>query len=618
MRELLVVVAAVLAVPAVAAAQVVKLGPELQVNTYTTEQQRRPSVAVDAEGNFVVVWQSFGEDGHGEGVFARRYDASSVPRGAAFRVNTYTTQSQSVPEVASDPSGNFVVVWTGQINPVFGTDIFAQRYDASGAVQGTNFVVNTYTTGTQHSPAVTMDAMGRFVVTWEGAGQSDADGGILFRPFDAAGNPAFDPAQANTYTTGAQIRPAIASEPAGHFMITWQGAGQDGSGNAVFARWFNRTTFASTPAVRVNAYTTGEQQVPSVAAGLGGDFLVAWQSTGQDGSVDGVFARRFNGPTITLGSEFAVNTFTSANQSAPSVASDAAGNFVVVWSGNQDPEASTGGVHGRRFDASGAPIEGDFHVNTYTTGRQNAGVVSAVPNGTFVVAWESSDQMGGTYEIFAQRLGPDLIFADDFETGDTSRWSASMTDGGDLTVSGAAALAGSALGLQGVVDDAAGIFVADESPLNEDRYRARFYFDTNGFDPGEAQGRLRTRILLVLEEAPVRRLAAIVLRRQLGAFSLLGRARRDDNSQANTGFFPIADGEHFVEIDWRRSSGPDASDGSFEMFIDGTSVSLLTGLDNSLSSVDFVRLGALSVKAGASGTLFWDEFESRRASYIGP
>jgi hypothetical protein len=47
-------------------------------------------------------------------------------------------------------------------------------------------------------------------------------------------------------------------------------------------------------------------------------------------------------------------------------------------------------------------------------------------------------------------------------------------------------------------------------------------------------------------------------------------------------------------------------------------VALLEGLDNSVSAVDLVRLGALSIKAGASGTLYLDEFESRRASFIGP
>lgn len=66
------------------------------------------------------------------------------------------------------------------------------------------------------------------------------------------------------------------------------------------------------------------------------------------------------------------------------------------------------------------------------------------------------------------------------------------------------------------------------------------------------------------------------------------------------------------------SSGPDANDGSFQLWIDDTSVSMLTGLDNSRSAVDMARLGALSVKSGAAGTLYWDEFESRRLTAIGP
>ena len=95
------------------------------------------------------------------------------------------------------------------------------------------------------------------------------------------------------------------------------------------------------------------------------------------------------------------------------------------------------------------------------------------------------------------------------------------------------------------------------------------------------------------------------------------RARLDDNAQADTPFIPITDGPHVMEFEWRRSSGPDALDGSLELWIDGVSVATLPGLDNSISAVDFVRLGALSVKAGASGSMYWDEFESRRVTYIG-
>ena len=125
-------------------------------------------------------------------------------------------------------------------------------------------------------------------------------------------------------------------------------------------------------------------------------------------------------------------------------------------------------------------------------------------------------------------------------------------------------------------------------------------------------------MLIAFQDAPTRRLMAVVLRRISGQYALMGRARRDDNSQANTGFFAISDAPHAVEVAWTRSGTPDASDGTLDMWIDGALVSSLTGLDNHASGIDFVRLGALSVKTAAAGTLFFDAFDSRRASYIAP
>ena len=50
-----------------------RLGGEFQVNTYTTSSQSGPSVAMDGAGNFVVVWQSSGQDGSSGGVFGQRF-----------------------------------------------------------------------------------------------------------------------------------------------------------------------------------------------------------------------------------------------------------------------------------------------------------------------------------------------------------------------------------------------------------------------------------------------------------------------------------------------------------------------------------------------------------------
>jgi hypothetical protein len=217
----------------------------------------------------------------------------------------------------------------------------------------------------------------------------------------------------------------------------------------------------------------------------------------------------------------------------------------------------------------------------------------------------------------AHDLVDDLIFGDGFESGDALAWSSRVTGGGDLSVSPAAALASSTSGLQGLVNDTAALYVQDDRPAAEGQYRARFYFNPNGFDPGEAQVHRRTRLFIAFADGP-RRVVAIVLRRISGQYSVMGRARLDDNTQHDTGFFPITNAAHLVELRLARSTGPDANDGTFELWIDGASVHAATGLDNSASGVDFARLGALSVKTGASGTLLWDEFVSRRTIYIGP
>jgi cysteine-rich repeat protein len=206
------------------------------------------------------------------------------------------------------------------------------------------------------------------------------------------------------------------------------------------------------------------------------------------------------------------------------------------------------------------------------------------------------------------------LFADGFESGDVSRWHLSTASTGDLTVNSTAPMTG-IFGLQAVIDDTEGQFVQNDSPEGEGRYRVRFRFDPNGFDPGEAFNRFRTRIFLAFQ-APQRRVMAIVLRRLAGQYSVMVRVRRDDNSQANTGFFNITDGPHAIELDWQRSVG--AGGGSASLWIDGSLMNTVTGIDNDTAAVDFVRLGALSVKVGANGTLRWDAFDSRQETDIGP
>jgi hypothetical protein len=589
------------------------LGPEFQVNTYTTSSQSSPAIASDSSGNFVIVWDSDSQDGSNGGIFARKYLASGVPLGSSeFRVNTYTFGHQSNPSVASDTNGGLVIVWSGLDGSSGG--VLARRFNPAGT-PGPEFQVNTYTTSGQSNPAVAMDDGGDFVVAWNSSGQDGSSTGVFARRYDAAGVPQGSEFQVNTYTTGPQYLPSVAMDANGDFAVAWNSFAQGGSAQEVFARRYNAAGVPQGAEFQVNSYTSNNQIQPSITMDKDGGIIVVWGGTGPDGSGSGVLGRRFNASGVPQGSEFQVNQYTTGFQGTPRVSADRDGKFVVAWLSYQDGDAA--GVFTRAFDAAGVPEGGELQVNQFTTSLQTRAALTSQPSGRFVVSWASYGQDGSSYTAMGRRFAKDLIFQDGFESGDLSRWSSAATDGGDLLPSVVAAMKFTSVGLEGVVDDTASLYVEDDTPIDEDRYRARFYFNTNGFDPGESGGAHRTRIFIVFEEAPTRRLAAIVLKRLGSVYSVMGRARLDDDSQADTGFFDVSDGPHVVELDWKRSSSASANDGTFELWIDGVSRSQLTGLDNSRSAVDFARLGALSIKPTAAGTLFWDEFESRRLNFIG-
>src|SRR6185503_15317187 len=103
-------------------------GPEFRVNTHTPNSQFFPATAMDADGDFVVVWQSVAQDqvtGTNDGVYAQRYDAAGVPQGGEFLVNNTTLGNQSKPQVAMDAAGDFVVAWESP--DAAGSGIFARR-----------------------------------------------------------------------------------------------------------------------------------------------------------------------------------------------------------------------------------------------------------------------------------------------------------------------------------------------------------------------------------------------------------------------------------------------------------------------------------------------------------
>ena len=68
-------------------------------------------VAVDTDGDFVVVWPSYDlRDSSSYSIQGQRYASDGSPLGGELRISSYTS-SQKRPLVAVDADGDFVVVW---------------------------------------------------------------------------------------------------------------------------------------------------------------------------------------------------------------------------------------------------------------------------------------------------------------------------------------------------------------------------------------------------------------------------------------------------------------------------------------------------------------------------
>jgi hypothetical protein len=192
------------------------LGLPFQVNTYTTGNQYAADVAYAADGSFVVVWDSNGQDGDGYGVFARRFDVGGGALGAEFQVNSYTTEAQYADDLAVAPDGTFVVSW---MNDSYAGNraVFIRRFTASGVPLGDDFRVDPMTTGDAEFSSIGMDERGNFVVAWD-TRYLTSSGLVKGRRFDASGSPRGSEFNYGSGPFGTG-QPDVVSDGVGNFLV---------------------------------------------------------------------------------------------------------------------------------------------------------------------------------------------------------------------------------------------------------------------------------------------------------------------------------------------------------------------------------------------------------------
>ncbi|MGB0684023.1 MAG: cadherin-like domain-containing protein [Magnetovibrionaceae bacterium] len=266
---------------------------EFVVNTVTQFGQVHPSVASLSDGGFIVSWMAEGNrDGSGFALFGQQFDSSGSTVGEEFQINTYSHRHQFVPEVTGLENGGYVVTWTSGWQDGDEDGVYGQVFDASGEAVGAEFQVTEESAGFQNKSSVTGLANGGFVAVWQSGGQ-DGDGyGVYARVFDATGNAAGSEFLVNTETSGNQTLPSVAALSGGGFAVTWQSEDQDGEGYGIFGKVFDDAGTTVAAEYQINTEAAGEQTHSSIAALADGGFVVSWQGDDADGR--GIFAQRFS------------------------------------------------------------------------------------------------------------------------------------------------------------------------------------------------------------------------------------------------------------------------------------------------------------------------------------
>lgn len=263
---------------------------------------------------------------------------------------------------------------------------------------------------------------GRFIAVWQSYGV-DGDGyGIVAQAFERDGSPvegtaavvvnlplAGEPTDA---ALGNQIAAAVAGNGNGDVVIAWQGENRATGGYDVFYRVgsltmtglaFGSQTVASTA-------TAGDQTAPTVAMDGEGNFVIAWQAPGAttaDG-IDIAYRRGTLGGGLAGGDAIA-HVATAGDQVSPTAAMSGSGELVLAWRG-PDPSGSgeegeeAGAIFLRGFKADGSAATGDVRVNGSDYNDLGSPDVAFIDSGVAAVVWQVEGQQGSGSDAFARRM----------------------------------------------------------------------------------------------------------------------------------------------------------------------------------------------------------------------
>lgn len=313
--------------------------------------QINPRIIMDGSGGVIVAWEDRRSGGNNRDIYAQRIDASgNVLWTADGVVLCADASSQQYPEIVSDGAGGAIVTWQDRRNGGSKRDIYAQRVDSSGSALWTVDGVGVCTAaGQQTLPKIVYDGAGGAVIAWLDGGSEiyaqrvDAAGAVQW----AADGVAICPA------ASFQEEPVMISDAAGGAILVWAD-----TRNGNYDIYAQRIDAAGARqwgdgGVGICTAANDEYSPRPVSDGAGGA-IIAYELHGPTYDDHDIYAQRIDSGGNLVWMPGGIGVCTAAmHQSDPRLVSDDDGGALVAW---YDERSGDPDIYAARIDALGMQV----------------------------------------------------------------------------------------------------------------------------------------------------------------------------------------------------------------------------------------------------------------------
>jgi hypothetical protein len=381
------------------------LGDNFRVNELSMfmATQFGPEIAANGQGDVFICWNDWRA---GVIMYMQRFGPGLKPSGVNFPINPQPNY-EYWPEIAGSGNGNFVTVWenSGQI----GGELSVRIYNSSGLPLYPDFSVaqgiGAAIWGSSH--AVASDISGNFVVVWyddsEGGGNYD----VYARRFNAQGIPLSNKFKVNDHNQNAESAyPDVAMNESGAFVIAWKDKRATWD---IYAQRYSPSGIPLGPNIKVSdveayPYDYYWWLPPALAIDNSGNFIVTWYDEREKPYYDpNIYAQRFDSQGNRLGSNFRANDdYTLSPQISPDIAINNCDEFIIVWEDHRDFYGKAD-IYAQKYNSSGVPVGVNFRVTNpqYDSFYQIEPAI-AVSGSYFYFTWMDNRRAANQWDIYAK------------------------------------------------------------------------------------------------------------------------------------------------------------------------------------------------------------------------